>query len=134
MLYTEIQPIALAILTSIITGGFVLVFIEIGNRKNRNSDRHEQIMTTFMHKLSSFFRFEEVEITDEDSVIFSRVATNDVYTDGYLLNIVEVGVSGEENRKVYSLCSEDKSQMVIIPPTKFSPFEETPSLFLYYPI
>lgn len=57
MLYTEIQPIALAILTSIITGGFVLVFIEIGNRKNRNSDRHEQIMTTFMHKLSSFFRF-----------------------------------------------------------------------------
>ena len=57
MFYTEIQPIALAILTSIITGGFVLVFIEIGNRKNRNSDRRDQVMTTFMHKLSSFFRF-----------------------------------------------------------------------------
>ena len=79
-------------------------------------------------------KIEEVEITDEDSVILSRVATNDVYTDGYLLNIVEVGVSGDENRKVYSLCSEDKSQMVIIPPTKFPPFEETPSLFLYYPL
>lgn len=57
MFYTEIQPIALAILTSIITGGYVLVFIEIGNRKNRNSDRRNQIMTPFMHKLSSFFRF-----------------------------------------------------------------------------
>ena len=57
MFYTEIQPIALAILTSIITGGFVLVFIEIGNRKNRNNDRHDQIMNPFMHKLSSFFRF-----------------------------------------------------------------------------
>lgn len=57
MFYTEIQPIALAILTSIITGGYVLVFIEIGNRKNRNSDRRNQIMAPFMHKLSSFFRF-----------------------------------------------------------------------------
>lgn len=57
MFYTEIQPIALAILTSIITGGYVLVFIEIGNRKNRNSDRRNQIMVPFMHKLSSFFRF-----------------------------------------------------------------------------
>ena len=57
MSYYEIQPIALAILTSIITGGFVLVFVEIGNRKNRENDRHEQIMTPFMHKLSSFFRF-----------------------------------------------------------------------------
>ena len=35
MAYTEVQPIVLSILTSIITGGFVLVFVEIGNRKNR---------------------------------------------------------------------------------------------------
>ena len=55
--FTDIRPVALAILTSIITGGYVLVFIEIGNRKNRNSDRRNQIMTPFMHKLSSFFRF-----------------------------------------------------------------------------
>ena len=57
MSYIEIQPIALAILTSIITGGFVLVFVEIGNRKNRENDRHDQVMTPFMHKLSSYFRF-----------------------------------------------------------------------------
>ena len=56
MFYTDIQPVALAILTSIITGGYVLVFIEIGNRKNRNSDRHNQIMASFMHKLSSTAR------------------------------------------------------------------------------
>lgn len=57
MFYTEIQPIALAILTSVITGGYVLVFIEIVNRRNRNNDRRDQIMAPFMHKLSSFFRF-----------------------------------------------------------------------------
>jgi hypothetical protein len=57
MPYTDVQTIALAILTSIITGGFVLVFVEIGNRKNREYDKHEQIMFPFMHKLSSYFRF-----------------------------------------------------------------------------
>lgn len=57
MSYIEIQPIVLAILTSIITGGFVLVFVEIGNRKNRENDRYDQIMMPFMHKLSSYFRY-----------------------------------------------------------------------------
>lgn len=57
MLYSEIQTVTLAILTSIITGGFVLVFVEIGNRKNRENDKHEQIMFPFMHKLSAYFRF-----------------------------------------------------------------------------
>ena len=57
MTLTDVQPIALAILTSIITGGFVLVLVEIGNKKNRENDRHEQIMRPFMHKLSAYFRF-----------------------------------------------------------------------------
>lgn len=53
----EVSQIALTILTSIITGGFVLVFVEIGNRKNRENDRHDQIMYPFMPKLSAYFRF-----------------------------------------------------------------------------
>ncbi len=57
MYYSDVLPIALAILTSIITGGFVLVFVEIGNRKNRENDKHDQIMAPFMHKLSAFFRY-----------------------------------------------------------------------------
>ena len=57
MTYSEVQPIALAILTSIITGGFVLVFVEIGNRKNRENDRYDGLLTPFLHKLSSYFRF-----------------------------------------------------------------------------
>lgn len=57
MTISEVQPIALAILTSIITGGFVLVFVEIGNRKSRENDRYEQIMRPFMHRLSALFRF-----------------------------------------------------------------------------
>ena len=57
MTYSEVHAIALAIMTSIITGGFVLVFVEIGNRKNRENDRHDGIMTPFLHKLSAYFRF-----------------------------------------------------------------------------
>lgn len=53
----EVQTILLSLLTSIITGGFILVFVEIGNRKNRENDRYDQIMRPFMHKLSSYFRF-----------------------------------------------------------------------------
>ncbi len=57
MCYSDVLSIALAILTSIITGGFVLVFVEIGNRKNRENDKHDQIMAPFMHKLSAYFRY-----------------------------------------------------------------------------
>lgn len=51
------ESIAISILTSIITGGFVLVLVEIGNRKNRENDRYEQFMCPFMHKMSAYFRF-----------------------------------------------------------------------------
>lgn len=57
MAQMEVETILLSILTSIITGGFILVFVEIGNRKNRENDRYDQIMRPFMHKLSSYFRF-----------------------------------------------------------------------------
>ena len=56
MIYSEVQPIVIAIMTSIITGGFVLVFVEIGNRKHRENDRYDMVITPFMHKLSAFFR------------------------------------------------------------------------------
>lgn len=57
MEYSDVQTMLLSILTSIITGGFILVFVEIGNRKNRENDRYDQMMLPFMHKLSSYFRF-----------------------------------------------------------------------------
>lgn len=53
----DVQNILLPILTSIITGGFILVLVEIGNRKNRLRDKYDQIMWPFMRKLSSYFRF-----------------------------------------------------------------------------
>lgn len=45
------------ILSAVITGGFVLVFIEIGNRKNRENDRYQLIMEPFMRKLCAYFRY-----------------------------------------------------------------------------
>lgn len=53
----DVQSIVISILTSLITGGFILVLVEIGNRRNRENDRYEQKMSPFMHKLSAFFRF-----------------------------------------------------------------------------
>jgi hypothetical protein len=48
---------AVAILTAIVTGGFVLVFVEIGNRKNRENDNYRQLMSPFLKKLSAYFRY-----------------------------------------------------------------------------
>lgn len=53
----SVLDIALTILTSIITGGFILVLIEIGNRKSRENDNYNMIMKPFTHKLTSYFRF-----------------------------------------------------------------------------
>lgn len=53
MVSNDFETVAL----SILTGGFVLILVEIGNRKNRNFDIHYQIMQPFMKKLSSYFRF-----------------------------------------------------------------------------
>ncbi len=52
----EVQYV-LSILTSIITGGFVLVYVEIGNRINRENDRWETLITPFMRKISAYCRF-----------------------------------------------------------------------------
>lgn len=47
--YDTLYSTALAILTAIITGGFVLIFVEIGNRKNRESDKFEIDFRPFIH-------------------------------------------------------------------------------------
>ena len=51
------EAILLSILTSIVTGGLVLVLVEIGNRRNRENDKYERIMEPFMRELSSYLRF-----------------------------------------------------------------------------
>lgn len=55
--YNSISQTVLVILTSIITGGFVLVFVEIGNRINRENNHFEMFMKPFIHKLSAYCRF-----------------------------------------------------------------------------
>ena len=55
--YDTLYSTALAIMTAIITGGFVLIFVEIGNRKNREADKFEIEFRPFIHKLSAYFRF-----------------------------------------------------------------------------
>lgn len=55
--YQTIYTTALSLLTAIITGGFVLIYVELSNKKTRETDRYEQLMRPFMHKLSAYFRF-----------------------------------------------------------------------------
>lgn len=57
MEYFNTVSTVLSILTAVITGGFVLVFVEIGNRKNRLNDTYNQIMSPFMKKFSAYCRF-----------------------------------------------------------------------------
>lgn len=46
--YDTLYSTALAILTAIITGGFVLIFVESGNRKNREADKGTDSQTCFL--------------------------------------------------------------------------------------
>lgn len=55
--YITIFSTSLAILSAVITGGFVLIYVELSNKKTRETDNYEQLMRPFMHKLSSYFRF-----------------------------------------------------------------------------
>lgn len=55
--YHTIYTTALAILSAIITGGFVLIYVELSNKKTREIDSYEQLMRPFMHKLSAYFRY-----------------------------------------------------------------------------
>lgn len=56
MTYEILYSTVVAILTAIITGGFILVFVEIGNRKNREMGSFYQSADPFMKKLSSYLR------------------------------------------------------------------------------
>ena len=57
MEYTSIHSAIISILSAVITGGFVLIFVEISNRKNRENDKYRQLMTPFMRKLSAYFKY-----------------------------------------------------------------------------
>lgn len=43
--YALIHNDVISILSAVITGGFVLIFIEISNRKNRENDSYRQLMS-----------------------------------------------------------------------------------------
>lgn len=53
MLHSDV----ISILSAVITGGFVLIFIEISNRKNRENDCYRQLMSPFIRKLSAYFKY-----------------------------------------------------------------------------
>lgn len=53
---TEIVNAIINILIALITGGFIIILIEIGNRKNREYDKYFNLMQPFMKRLSAYCR------------------------------------------------------------------------------
>lgn len=53
---TEIVNAIINILIALITGGFIIILIEIGNRKNREYDKYFNFMQPFMKRLSAYCR------------------------------------------------------------------------------
>ena len=51
-----------------------------------------------------------------------------------LVVITSVGITGQDTKEIYCLCSDDMRKQIVIPPTVFTDAEKTPSLFLYYPL
>lgn len=56
MSYEVLFSVAVEIQTAIITGGLILVCIEIGNRKNREIDRFSLSVNPFAKKISAYLR------------------------------------------------------------------------------
>ena len=52
----------------------------------------------------------------------------------YLIQKLTVGKTNGGDTTVYCLSSEDKKNLVVIPPTVIDDYKKTPSLFLYYPL
>lgn len=52
--YITTYNTVVTILSAVITGGFVLILMEMGNRKNRESERYRQTMIPFAQKLSAY--------------------------------------------------------------------------------
>lgn len=47
----------ITVLSAVIIGGFVLIFVELGNRKNLEKARFREIMLPFMTKFSAMCRY-----------------------------------------------------------------------------
>lgn len=79
----------LSILTAVITGGFILVYIELGNRKNRLIDSYNQIMSPFMKRLSAYCRF----VTwSKSQLIYSK--GEDTYEENFKKLVNQIGHYG----------------------------------------
>lgn len=52
----------------------------------------------------------------------------------HLVVKTSIGITGQNTRDVYCLCSNDRTKQIVIPPTVFTEAEKTPSLFLFYPL
>lgn len=65
---------------------------------------------------------------------YKRLSTDYQDVCNYRVMKVTIGVSDQENKEVYCLCSNNDEDMVVIPPTELPTSDNMPSLFLYYPL
>lgn len=65
---------------------------------------------------------------------YKRLSTDYQDVCNYRVMKVTIGVSDQESKEVYCLCSNNDEDMVVIPPTELPTSDNMPSLFLYYPL
>lgn len=85
------------------------------------------------------FKIKEVRMVcdlDEEKydITFSRADEETERVAGYLVVKTSVGITGQVPCDVYCLCSDDRTKQIVIPPTVFTDVQNTPSLFLFYPL
>lgn len=79
-------------------------------------------------------RIESKLVDDPYEMTYRRKDEETENVSDYLIQKLTVGKSNGEDTTVYCLSSEDKKNLVVIPPTMIDDYEKTPSLFLYYPL
>ncbi len=80
-------------------------------------------------------KINNVTIVDEGvSIEYLRGDEKEMNEGGELVVKVLVSVSDSEDVDIYCLVNEDRSQIIIIPPSQLPAASQTPSLFLFYPL
>lgn len=65
---------------------------------------------------------------------YRRLSTEYQDVCNYRVMKVTIGMSDQESKDLYCLCSNNDEDMVVIPPTELPTSDNMPSLFLYYPL
>lgn len=100
----------ITVLSAVITGGFVLIFVELGNRKNLEKVRFREIMLPFMTKFSAFCRYMTWCVSHIEYPMYSKKSEHEEKFYEQTHNVARYGgklIMSGDNYGVYDFTPEE---------------------------